>query len=605
MVIRPGFKAKNVKYYISFGADGSFLGFDAATEKPMCPDIGSAANGSNNCNIIAEKAEIIFNFPDKDGKLKRTRKHTFYIDTLKEAGESDSLLKIAADTLSDEENLAKIGEEFRKQKGKDDDFISIKVDGQPVESSTGYLEWWEEFRVSIKDEKKKPGEMRCFITGEMTEPLATVPPISGVVDEKGKNANRTLICFDKKEFTSYGLEQSANAAVSENAMTGVNMALESLLKKSMPLAGAKNVHWFSEKTEYDIIDALDMDFDFQLEDDGFDSDDLPENDESVQEDERKARKLYNFIFKGEKPYCPQNRYYMMSLSGNKGRIMIRSYDEGYYTDLYDSIIAWYDDLKLISKYGKGYCRFPKLWTVYSRLLKFSEEKMTSKISEEKKKRDISERISKELSGLSTKIIYSIFHNTPLPDTVAVKALAYIRSDMYSKSDYKKESDDEKKSDNPKYKNHNIDSVSCQILKVWLNRKYRNQKKEEFCIMDKLNEKSPSKAYQVGRLMAVYAALQRSALGDVGAGVIERYYTSACTSPALVMGKLSVMSQYHLSKLEKGAKVYYNKMFQEISLCIGTSIPNTFSLEEQSQFALGYYFQNAQIFSKTNKKDTEE
>jgi CRISPR-associated protein Csd1 len=104
---------------------------------------------------------------------------------------------------------------------------------------------------------------------------------------------------------------------------------------------------------------------------------------------------------------------------------------------------------------------------------------------------------------------------------------------------------------------------------------------------------------------VYAALQRSALGDVGAGVVERYYTSACTSPALVMGKLSVMSQYHLSKLEKGAKVYYNKMLQEISLCIGTSIPNTFSLEEQSQFALGYYFQNAEMFSKSNKTETEE
>jgi CRISPR-associated protein Csd1 len=274
----------------------------------------------------------------------------------------------------------------------------------------------------------------------------------------------------------------------------------------------------------------------------------------------------------------------MSLSGVNGRVMIRSYDEGYYTDLYNSVIAWYEDLKLISKYGRKYCRFPKLWTVYSRLLKFSEEKMTSKISE---------RISNELSGLSGQIVYSIYHNTPLPDSVAVKALAYIRSDMYSTSD------DEKK-------NHqNSDSVSCQILKVWLNRKYRDQKKEEFCIMDKLNEKSPSKAYQVGRLMAVYGALQRSALGDVGAGVVERYYTSACTSPALVMGKLSVMSQYHLSKLEKGAKVYYNKMLQEISMCIGTSIPKTFSLEEQSQFALGYYFQNAEMFSKSNKTETED
>jgi CRISPR-associated protein Csd1 len=584
LIVRPGFKVKNVKYYISLGADGSFVGFDAVTEKPMCPDIGSAANGNSICNIIAEKAEIIFNFPDKDGNFKRSRKHNFYMDTLKAAGENDSLLKIAADTLSEAETLAKIGEEFLKQKGKPGDCISIKVDGQPAESSTGYLEWWEKFRANISDKKKKSSEMRCFITGEMTEPMSTVPAMSGLISVGGHTKGDSLICFDKDAFRSYGLEQSANAAVSEEAMTGVNMALESLLKKSSPLAGAKNIHWFSEKTECDIIDALNMDFDFQLEDEEQDGDDSSENEESIQEDERKVRKLYQFLFKGEKPDCPQNRYYMMSLSGVNGRVMIRSYDEGYYTDLYNSVIAWYEDLKLISKYGRKYCRFPKLWTVYSRLLKFSEEKMTSKISE---------RISNELSGLSGQIVYSIYHNTPLPDSVAVKALAYIRSDMYSTSD------DEKK-------NHqNSDSVSCQILKVWLNRKYRDQKKEEFCIMDKLNEKSPSKAYQVGRLMAVYGALQRSALGDVGAGVVERYYTSACTSPALVMGKLSVMSQYHLSKLEKGAKVYYNKMLQEISMCIGTSIPKTFSLEEQSQFALGYYFQNAEMFSKSNKTETEE
>jgi CRISPR-associated protein Csd1 len=49
-------------------------------------------------------------------------------------------------------------------------------------------------------------------------------------------------------------------------------------------------------------------------------------------------------------------------------------------------------------------------------------------------------------------------------------------------------------------------------------------------------------------MAVYALIQNAALGDVGAGVVERYYTSACSSPALVMGKLATMSQYHLSKL---------------------------------------------------------
>lgn len=124
-------------------------------------------------------------------------------------------------------------------------------------------------------------------------------------------------------------------------------------------------------------------------------------------------------------------------------------------------------------------------------------------------------------------------------------------------------------------------------------------------MDKLNQNSPSVAYQTGRLMAVYAMIQNAALGDVGAGVVERYYTSACSSPALVMGKLATMSQYHLSKLKSdksGLHTNFNKMLEEITVKIGTTLPKTFSLEQQSEFALGYYFQRSQAFA--NKK-TEE
>ena len=124
-------------------------------------------------------------------------------------------------------------------------------------------------------------------------------------------------------------------------------------------------------------------------------------------------------------------------------------------------------------------------------------------------------------------------------------------------------------------------------------------------MEKLNKESPSVAYQTGRLMAVYAAIQSAAIGDVGAGVVERYYTSACTSPALVMGKLATMSQYHLSKLkgeQQGLYVFFSKQLEEISRKIGVSLPKAFSLNEQSEFALGYYFQRAE--RSTSKKMEE-
>ncbi|MGN1416055.1 MAG: type I-C CRISPR-associated protein Cas8c/Csd1 [Oscillospiraceae bacterium] len=136
-----------------------------------------------------------------------------------------------------------------------------------------------------------------------------------------------------------------------------------------------------------------------------------------------------------------------------------------------------------------------------------------------------------------------------------------------------------------------DRTACQILKAWLNRRYKNQNKEEFLIMDRLDPQRPSAAYQAGRLIAEYAAIQTDALGDVNAGIVERYYTSACASPAPVIGKLSTMSQYHLSKLKGEKKWLYDihsQALEEISCKIGEALPKRFSLEQQLEFALGYY-----------------
>ncbi|MBP3270632.1 MAG: hypothetical protein J6M17_00205, partial [Ruminococcus sp.] len=161
LAVKPGFKHKNVKYYISFSADGKFLGFDIVEEgtpQPLCPDIGTLANGKTKSNIIVEKAEVIFNLPEKkkDGtfEYKREQKQSFYIEALKEADKYDKKFGIAATGL--EEQIEDIREAFEKiPKAKTSDFVSVKVDGIPLESSTGYLEWWDNFRRTL-DTKKKP-----------------------------------------------------------------------------------------------------------------------------------------------------------------------------------------------------------------------------------------------------------------------------------------------------------------------------------------------------------------------------------------------------------------------------------------------------------------
>lgn len=125
----------------------------------------------------------------------------------------------------------------------------------------------------------------------------------------------------------------------------------------------------------------------------------------------------------------------------------------------------------------------------------------------------------------------------------------------------------------------------------------------------LNEEHPHPAYHCGRLMAVLSALQRAALGDVGAGVVQRYFAAASSTPALVLGRLTRNSQAHLNKLTGGLAYWYEEKIAAIWNKIEDAIPKALTLEEQSLFALGYYQQMAELRKKTtenvnNTKDKE-
>lgn len=120
----------------------------------------------------------------------------------------------------------------------------------------------------------------------------------------------------------------------------------------------------------------------------------------------------------------------------------------------------------------------------------------------------------------------------------------------------------------------------------------------------LNENLASPAYQCGRLMAVLAGLQQAALGDVGAGIIQRYYAAASATPALVFGRLIRGAQFHLDKLDRGLARWFEDRIADICLRLGSSMPATLNLEEQGLFALGYYQQLAAL-RKPKEKSKEE
>lgn len=587
VIAPPGFKKRKLKAYVNLTSQGELIGIMiSSNEAILLPDIGAAALGTEACNIIAEKISIIFELPEKDGSIKAgtTRKHQFFISALEECVPISQAFAVCAGVLNDTEKREKILEALVEQKVKPGDIIGFKVDGVSLEKTSGFTEWWNTFRM--KYQKSSGGEARCMITGEMASPMVTVPKVSGLMSVGGHTANDALICFDKDAFCSYELRQAMNATVSEVAMSAINSSLEQLIKEAPILAGAKFIHWYQKPLEEpgnDVFSTL-----FEKKGSDADEDDETEGDRENEDKadlrakaaaaERGANDVVTSPKTGEKIVKLSNRYYILTLSGAGGRIMVRGFMQGSYEDLCTNISIWQADLQMKDCFGG--CYEKSLSQLYYRLLKPTGSG-----------KSLNERMASELAGLDTQFLYSIVNNTPLPDSVAVKALRYIRSKMLDNGSGK----DQQNSKSTKAVCP--DMTACRLLKAWLNRKYRLNNMEERKMTPELYENYPGQAYQLGRLMAVYAKIQEDALGRVGAGVVERYYASACTKPALVFGSLSRLVGHHLSKLEPGKSVYYKKILQSVSTHITPNIPVTFTLPEQAEFSIGYFQQNASMYSK--------
>ena len=117
----------------------------------------------------------------------------------------------------------------------------------------------------------------------------------------------------------------------------------------------------------------------------------------------------------------------------------------------------------------------------------------------------------------------------------------------------------------------------------------------------LNEESTYLPYRLGRLFAVLESLQLRANPGIKATIKDRYFNSACATPALVFPTLLRLAQSHLSKLG-GPGIYYDQLITKLLSCVTQSYPARLTLQDQGIFQLGYYHQKQQLFTKKEDKD---
>lgn len=114
----------------------------------------------------------------------------------------------------------------------------------------------------------------------------------------------------------------------------------------------------------------------------------------------------------------------------------------------------------------------------------------------------------------------------------------------------------------------------------------------------LNRDHPNTGYQLGRLFAVYELAQRAALGrGVKATIRDKYFGAASATPASIFPLIITNGQNHLSKVRKEKPGWASVIEKELEEVVGRiqpvmpfSLPRSLRLEDQGEFAIGYYHQ---------------
>jgi CRISPR-associated protein Csd1 len=560
LVVEPGFAPKTVRFTLMFSASGQFL--DVLSHQPpfsfeRAPEMSFSelkALKGTGAHFLIETAQVVAlytgtNEADED-REKVEGKHRFFVRMLRDAASALPELAVIAETLDNLDRLAEIQRRLAEAKARPTDKVTFAIEGQYPVDSDAWHDWWRTFKRSIRGDAAPSGEaetdlMICFATGERVRPAITHPKIQGLSDVGGMGVGSPLIGYDKDAFLSYGLQQSANGTVSEEAASAYRAALNHLIAHhSQRLAGTKIVYWYShtDKSENDPLAWL-----WQ----GEELNKIEKNAALIE-----AGKELGSIRTGERGEMGERMYYALTLSGAAGRVMVRDWITGQFDDLSHAVEQWFADLAIVRREGGALAPRPKFFAVLGATV-----------------RELSEIPSPHIAQMWRVAV----QNLPIPGQIMALALNRLKLDIIN--------------------NNGFAHARLGLLRAYHTRQGDSQ------LEPYLNPDHPAVAYHCGRLMAVFAALQRTALGDVGAGVIQRFYAAASATPALVLARLTRTSQFHLGKIQQqnpGLAFWFETRIAEIMSRIQDHIPSTLTLEQQSLFALGYYQQIAADRSpKTN------
>ncbi len=386
----------------------------------------------------------------------------------------------------------------------------------------------------------------CLVTGEKSVPEAVHPAIKGVAGAQSSGA--AVVSFNASAFSSFGKEQSLNAPVSKYAAFAYTTALNTLLadRDHVKRFGDMTVVYWAEDAEtaeQDWMTAL-----FDGESNILSPDDLNEFMKKLSRGE--SVDIEGISVK------PDNRFHILALSPNAARLSVRFC----YTDTFGHLAE-----NLAAHYGRLEITGPKpmlsFWMLIGATVRNADGRPVGDPS----------------PHLSGDVFRAILTGNRYPDTLYQQILMRVRAER------------------------NLTQTRAAVIKAYLLKNEENNPNYERyreVLQVKLNEETTYQPYVLGELFALCEQIQAKASNVTT--IKDRFYTSACTTPAVVFPRIIDLAEKHLKKLDGGLRVVCAKELNALIGKLSESYPAHQSLQDQGIFQIGYYHRKEKFFEKKDK-----
>ena len=429
--------------------------------------------------------------------------------------------------------------------------LCFTMDGTSAAEDREIREAWQR----AYDDCAEGEQVRCLVTGRETVPELVHPAIKNVRDAQSSGA--ALVSFNAPAFCSFGREQNANAPVSKYAAFAYTTALNTLLadRDHVKVIGNTTVVFWARGAEEQYSDA------FSALWDGADN--------SVTDAELKG--LMDAVAAGRQidfaglPVDPENDFYILGISPNAARLSVRFFYRRSFGQIVRNLQRHYEDIRIVTDNRGKWDTLP-LWALL-------RETVNQKSSDKS-----------PLPQLAGDVMKSMLDGGRYPETLMNQTLLRIRAE------------------------HEITRGRAGIVKAYLIRNTQNHPERESILEVthvSINTESTYTPYVLGRLFAVLEGVQQSAIPGINATIKDRFFNSACATPAAVFPILLKLSNSHLRKMDTGASIYWSRQIGELTERLGTAFPAHLSLQEQGAFILGYYHQTQKRFEKKNTVKEEK